>query len=41
VYQTARTDLLELAEEGLLKQQKSGRKFVFVASQRLRRRRRR
>lgn len=41
VYQTARTDLLELAGEGLLKQQKSGRKFVFVASQRLRRRRRR
>lgn len=38
VYQTARTDLLELAEEGLLRQQKSGKKFVFVASPRLRRR---
>lgn len=41
VYQTARTDLLELAEEGLLVQQKMGRKFVFVAAPRLRKRRRR
>jgi Fic family protein len=41
VYQTARTDLLELAEEGYLVQQKAGRKFVFVAAPRIRKRRRR
>ena len=29
-YQTARTDLLTLAQRGLLIQQKSGRKFIFL-----------
>lgn len=30
-YQTARTDLLELAEAGLMEQQRQGKAFVFVA----------
>jgi Fic family protein len=30
-YATARADLLDLAERGLLEQQKRGKKFVFIA----------
>lgn len=35
-YQTARTDLLELAEHGLLERGKSGKAFVFIAPKDLR-----
>ena len=31
VYQTARTDLLDLADRGLLIQQKSGKAYIFIA----------
>jgi Fic family protein len=34
-YQTARTDLLKLADQGLLTQRKIGRAFVFEPSRRL------
>jgi Fic family protein len=40
VYQTARTDLLDLAARGFLQQRKDGKKFVFVAGPKLRRKRR-
>ena len=36
VYQTARTDLLELVELGILEKQKMGRAFVFLSSPTLR-----
>ena len=38
-YQTARTDLLQMADEmGLLRKRKSGRSFVFVSPSDLRER---
>ena len=37
-YQTARTDLLKLAEQGLLTQRKSGKAFVFVPAADIRKR---
>lgn len=35
VYQTARTDLLQLASKGFLKREKQGREYVFVASEKM------
>jgi Fic family protein len=35
VYQTARTDLLQLATKGFLKREKQGREYVFVASEKM------
>jgi Fic family protein len=35
VYQTARNDLLELAEKGFLKKEKRGKEFVFIESDRM------
>lgn len=35
VYQTARADLLDLAEKGYMRQQQHGKAFVFVAGERL------
>jgi len=31
-YDTARTDLLKLNEQGLLEKRKSGRAFIFIAA---------
>jgi Fic family protein len=35
VYQTARTDLLQLASKGFVKREKQGREYVFVASEKM------
>jgi Fic family protein len=35
VYQTARTDLMQLASKGFLKREKEGREYVFVASDKM------